>query len=149
VTAVNAAPHAEARGGADAGVVLWWLPVGAVGHVVRHTSRWWELLDAFRAHRAPQLLFHAAMEVSTEGHRYVIEMAPQWAGPKEEDRGVVVTGPVGLRVLGRSSLFRYEVRCWRDGTLLDREWAVGGPAIVADDDGTAQSGFDTSPRSPR
>jgi hypothetical protein len=41
----------------DAGVVLWWLPVGAGGHVVRHTSGWWELLDAFRAHRAPQPLF--------------------------------------------------------------------------------------------
>jgi hypothetical protein len=139
MTASNSAPYVEARGSGDAGVVLWWLPVGAGGRVVRHTSRWWELLDAFRAHRAPQPLFHAALEVSTDGHRYIIEMAPQWAGSKEEDRGVVVTGPVGLRVLGRSSLFRYEVRCWRDGTLPDREYAVGGPAIVADDGGTAQS----------
>jgi hypothetical protein len=139
VTACDAATCAEALRSGDAAVVLWWLPVGAGGHVVRHTSGWWERFDAFRAHRAPQLLFHAALEVSTDGHRYVIEMAPQWAGSKDEDRGVVVTGPVGLRVLGRSSLFRYEVRCWRDGTLPDRDWAVGGPAIVADDDGTAQS----------
>lgn len=121
------------------GVVLWWLPVGAGGHVVRRTSRWWELLDAHRAHRSPQPLLHAALEVRAGGQRYVIEMAPQWAGPKEQDRGVTVTGPVGLRALGRSSLFRYEVRCWRDGTLPDRECAVGGPVSVAESEVTAQS----------
>ncbi len=140
MTAPHAAPHSDARGPGEAGpTVLWWLPVGAGGYVVRHTSRWWELVDAYRAHRAPQPLFHAALEVSSNGHRHIIEMAPQWAGPKGEDRGVVVTGPVGLRVLGRSSLFRYEVRCWRDGTLPDREWAVGGPVTVADDEATARS----------
>jgi hypothetical protein len=124
---------------AKPGIVLWWLPVGAGGHVVRQTSRWWELLDAHRAHRAPRPLFHAALEVDSEGQRYIIEMGPQWAGPKGQDRGVIVTGPVGLRALGRSPLFRYEVRCWRDGTLPDREWAVGGPVTVADDEATAQT----------
>ena len=114
-------------------VVLWWLPVGAGGHVVRHTSWWWELLDAHRAHRPRQPLFHAALEVSVAGHRHVIEMAPNWGGPPGVDRGVVLTGPVGLRVLGRSQLFRYEVRCWRDGTIPDRAWAVGGPVLVTDD----------------
>lgn len=118
---------------------MWWLPVGAGGHVVRHTSRWWEQLDAFRARRAPQQLFHGALEVVSGGHRYIIEMAPQWAGPKGKDRGVVVTGPVGLRVLGRSKFFRYEVRCWRNGTLPDREWAVGGPVTVADDEESART----------
>jgi hypothetical protein len=66
-------------------------------------------------------------------------MAPNWGGPPQKDRGVAVTGPVGLRVLGRSRLFRYEVRCWRQGTLPDREWAVGGAVTVATDNATAQS----------
>jgi len=57
-------------------IALWWLPVGAGGHVVRHTSRWWELLDAHRAHRRPQPLFHAALEVRTGESNHVIEMAP-------------------------------------------------------------------------
>ena len=105
----------------NAAVVLWWLPVGAGGHVVRPTSHWWELDDAHRTHRSPQPLFHAALEVFSADDRYVIEMAPSWGGPRDPDRGVVATGPVGLPVLGRSRFFRYEVRCWRDGRLLDRE----------------------------
>src|SRR5215211_3800770 len=68
-------------------IALWWLPVGAGGHVVRHTSRWWELLDAHRAHRHPQPLFHAALEVRTGESNYVIEMAPNWGGPPQKDRG--------------------------------------------------------------
>lgn len=119
--------------------VLWWLPVGAGGHLVRRTSWWWERLEAFRAHRAPQPLFHAALELWVDGDRFIIEMAPQWAGPQEEDRGVVLTGPVGLEALGRCSLFRYEVRCWRDGNLPDRQWAVGGPIAIAEDQKTAHS----------
>lgn len=131
--------HTDRAGSAPkSGVVLWWLPVGAGGHVVVHTSRWWERLDAWRAERSPQSLFHAALEVFAVGHPWVIEMAPQWGGPKSADRGAVMTGPVGARILGRSSLFRYEVRCWRDGLLPDREWAVGGPVTVADDEATAR-----------
>lgn len=139
MTAPEAVPPPEGHHAGEAGVVLWWLPVGAGGHVVRRTSGWWERIEAFRARRAPRPLFHAALEVTSGGHRHIIEMAPQWAGPQEEDRGVVVTGPVGLRVLGRSRLFRYEVRCWREGTLPDREWAVGGPVTVAEDEETARA----------
>lgn len=120
-------------------VVLWWLPVGAGGHVVRHTSRWWEIFDARRAGRPPQPLFHAALEAFAHGDSHVIEMAPQWGGPKDSDRGVTVTGPVGLRLLGRSRLFRYEVRCWRGGDIPDRAWAVGGPLVLSRDEATAES----------
>jgi hypothetical protein len=139
VNTLSTSSHEPRERVAVPGIVLWWLPVGAGGHVVRHTSRWWELLDAHRAHRPPRPLFHAALEVTSDGQRYVIEMGPQWAGPKGQDRGVIVTGPVGLPALGRSTLFRYEVRCGRDGSLPDRDWAVGGPVTVADDQGTAQT----------
>lgn len=120
-----------------ASVVLWWIPVGADGHVVRHTSRWWELAQAALARRPPLPLFHAALEIFADGGRYVVEMTPAWGGPREADRGVVRTGPVGLRCLGRSRLFRYEIRCWRDGVIPDRHWAVGGPIAVTRDRSTA------------
>lgn len=114
----------------DASVTLWWLPVGAGGRVVVHTSRWWELYRAWREGRPPRRLFHAALEVECDGERHTIEMTPAWGGGRGE-RGVVATGPVGLRMLGRSRFFRYEVRCWRDGVIPDLAWAVGGPVRVA------------------
>ncbi|WP_265523590.1 hypothetical protein [Oerskovia flava] len=117
-------------------VLLLWLPVGAGGHVVKHTSRWWELLSARREHRPRAPLLHAALEVVLHDGRYVVEMAPAWGVPAS-DRQVVASGPVGLRALGRSRFFRYEVRCWRDGVIPDRRWAVGGPVVVSRDEATA------------
>ena len=107
-------------------VRLWWLPVGAGGHVVIHTSRWWERWRALRERRRPQPLFHTALEVITDGSRYSIEMTPSW-GQGSGPRGVVATGPVGARRLGVLKLFRYEVRCWRDGVIPDLGYAVGPP----------------------
>lgn len=115
---------------APAQVRLWWLPVGAGGHVVIHTSRWWERWRAWREHRAPQPLFHAALEVDTGTVRWVVEMAPAW-GRHPVPRGVVAVGPVGSRVLAASSLFRYEVRCWPDGIIDDLAYAAEPPVVFA------------------
>lgn len=104
-------------------LTLWWLPVGAGGHVVVHTSRWWELFRAWRERREPKPLFHAGLEIVSDGERYTIEMVPAWAGPRGT-RGVVRTGPVGLRALGISRFFRYEIRCWRDGIIPDLRWGT-------------------------
>lgn len=108
---------------------LWWLPVGAGGHVVVHTSRWWELVRARREHRHPRPLFHAALEVIADAHRTVIEMTPAWGQPADAS-GVVREGPVGLRPLGRWRLFRYEVRAWPDGAIPDRAYAVDSPTAI-------------------
>lgn len=123
--------HHDRPGSTEATIVLLWIPVGAGGHVVAHTSRCWEWAHAVRARTKPQLLLHAALEISVDDEDYVIEMAPEWSGPRI-DRGVVVTGPVGLQCLGRSALFRYEVRCCRDGTIPDRSWAVDGSRLLTD-----------------
>lgn len=109
-------PHAD----------LWWLPVGAGGHIVVHTSAWWEGLSAVREGRPSRPLFHAALEVFDGRDTWLVEMAPAWGGPPMP-RGVVGTGPVGSRFLGRVRAFRYEVRCWRDGILPDRNHAVEAP----------------------
>ncbi len=106
---------------------------------MRHTSRWWEMFHAALARREPRHLFHAAMEVAVEGERFIIEMAPAWGGPPAPDRGVVRVGPVGLRILGGLRLFRYEVRCWRDGTIPDVRWAEGGPTILTDSNALARA----------
>ncbi|WP_382306552.1 hypothetical protein [Herbiconiux sp. UC225_62] len=117
--------EAGAAEGDGASARLSWLPVGAGGHLVIHTSHWWELYRAWREHRPPGALYHAALDVVEGGGRYLIEMAPAWSGPRA-DHGVVATGPVGSRLLGRSRFFRYEVRCWADGILPDRRFALGG-----------------------
>jgi hypothetical protein len=119
------------------GVDLYWLPLGAGGRVVPRCGRAYERFAAHRRHRNAQPLFHSALEVSRDGTRYVVEMAPVW-GVAERDRGVVREGPVGLRPLGALRLFRYEVRCWPDGRIPDRDWAVGGPRRLGGTDAAAR-----------
>lgn len=113
-------------------VVLHWLPLGAGGHVVAFNGRVYEALVSRRQRRGPAPLFHAALEVRVDGVPHVIEMGPVW-GNGHGDRGVVVEGPVGLRPLGRSRLFRYEVRAWRGGTIPDVAYEVGEPVIMSRD----------------
>ena len=67
------------------------------------------------------------------GEHYAIELAPSWNGDTAS-RGVVRTGAVGSRGLGRWRLFRYELRCWRDGSIPDLSDAVGRPCRLSSDD---------------
>jgi hypothetical protein len=117
---------------ADDRVDLYWIPLGAGGHCVRFNGRVFEALCAWRDHRARRELFHAALVVRLDGHEHAIEMAPEWNAP-DPARGVACTGPVGLRVLGRSRWFRYEVRSWRDGVIPDLDEAVDSPRCVSAD----------------
>ena len=114
-------------------VDLYWLPLGAGERsgCVRWNGRVFEALAARRDHRVPCDLYHSALEVHLDDGRFTVEMTPVW-GNGDGDRGVVSTGPVGLRRLGRSRFFRYEVRRWRDGTIPDLTEAVGGPRCVTD-----------------
>jgi len=125
----------------DASVDLYWLPLGAGdGRCVRWSGRTYEALAAHRDSRVAVDLYHSALAVRLGGRRHVIEMAPVWRGPPE--RGVVGTGPVGLPVLGRSSLFRYEIRCWRDGEIPDGSAAVESPRRLSADAARAQRVID-------
>jgi hypothetical protein len=113
-------------------VDLYWLPLGAGGRCVRLNGRVFEALVARRERRRAAELYHSALEVGLGRDRWVIEMAPVWNTP-EADRGVVTEGPVGLRWLGRSRLFRYEVRRWRSGRIPDVDEAVDSPVRMSDD----------------
>lgn len=121
----------------NARVRVYWLPLGAGGRVVARNGRLFEAWVARREHRSPCDLYHAALEVEVGSAAYVIEMAPAWSRVAE-DRGVVATGPVGLRWLGRSALFRYEVRRWRDGEIPDIGEAVASPRLLSTDGAQAR-----------
>ena len=108
-----------------AAVDLYWIPLGAGGHSVRFNGRVFEAIEAARQRRERCDLYHAALIVELDGHRHTIEIAPS-PDADEASRGVVATGAVGSRYLGWWRLFRYEVRCWRDGSIPDLGEAVGG-----------------------
>lgn len=62
--------EAEREGAA---VDLYWLPLGAGGHVVRLNGRIYEALAA-RVQRRPVCdLYHSALQVELAGERFVIE----------------------------------------------------------------------------
>ncbi len=127
---------------------LFWIPLGAGGHFVRFNGRVYEALTATLARRERRDLFHAALIVAVDGRRYAIELAPTPRKGDPAERGVVVTGPVGARWAGRSRLFRYEIRCARDGTIPDLDWAVGGPLVLGDPT-VAYRLLECAPRVPR
>jgi hypothetical protein len=77
-------------------------------------------------------LYHSALEVRVDGERFVIEMAPIFDAPPEQ-RGVVAQGAVGARWAGRSKLFRYGIRRWRDGRIPDVAEAVDSPRRLSDE----------------
>ncbi|MCW2817056.1 MAG: hypothetical protein JWN84_4511 [Nocardioides sp.] len=120
-------------------VELVWIPLGSGpgSALVRASGRAFEALAAARQHRRRQRLFHTALSVRVDGVRWTIEMTPDWS-PSRADREVVVRGPVGLPVLGRSRCFRYAVHRWREGVIGDLASAVDSPQRLSSDRHTAQ-----------
>jgi hypothetical protein len=105
--------------------------------IVRWSGRLFEGLVARHEHRESRDLYHSALQVSLDGDRYVIEMGPVWS-MKDSGRGVVCEGAVGMPWLGRLRMFRYEVRCWRNGVLPDIAAAVASPQRLSADAERAQ-----------
>ncbi len=116
----------SAGGGA---VDLYWLPLGAGGHVVRLCGEAYERLAAVPAGRPPLDLYHAALEVSTSEGRFAIELTPIPRGAGA-GRGVIGEGAVGSPLLRRLRLFRYELHARPDGEIPDIADAVESPRRV-------------------
>jgi hypothetical protein len=129
-------------------VDVFWIPLGAGagGTLVRFSGRVYEAGAAAIGRRPRCELYHSALEVTVDDVTATIEMAPVWT--KSGDRGVVAEGPVGAPLLGRSRLFRYEVRCWREGSIPDVAAAVGGPHNVSSDAAKAEAILDLVPQFP-
>jgi hypothetical protein len=115
-----------------AAVDLYWIPLGAGGHSVRFNGMVYEAITAVLRRRRPRDLYHSALVVQLDGHRHTIEVAPS-PDADEASRGVVAMGAVGSRWIGWLRLFRYEVRCWRDGSIPDLLEAVGEPLRLTTD----------------
>jgi hypothetical protein len=133
----------------SASVDLYWLPLGAGDntHCVRTNGRIFEWATARYQHRDRCDLYHAALEVRISADRFVIEMTPVWS-TDAPDRGVVCEGPVGLRWLGGSRLFRYEVRCWRGGVIPDVAEAVDSPRRLSANPARAEQIMSLAPTFP-
>lgn len=128
-------------------VVIYWIPLGAGASVVRASGKVFEAVCSMLQRRHRSDLYHSALEVSLPEGRTVIEMAPV-IDRHGDRRGASVHGPVGLRWLGWIRIFRYEVRCWKDGLLPDAAAAVGGPIDLVCDIATARRVIDQVPSLP-
>ena len=130
-----------------AAVDLYWLPLGAGGHSVKYNGRVFESVAARLQHRPSCDLYHAALEITLNSERWVIEMAPAWDANGSR-RGAVLEGPVGARWAGRSRAFRYEIRRWRRGRIPDIAEAVDSPQRVSTEHAEAQRLLDLVPSVP-
>ncbi len=126
---------------------LYWIPLGADAHVVKISGKAFEACSAFVQRRERCDLYHSALEVVVPEGRFVIEQAPV-PDRHGERRGVVATGPVGMRQLGRFRLFRYEIRRWRDGRIPDVDDAIGSPVRLTDDPAMARQILSVLPSVP-
>jgi hypothetical protein len=131
-----------------AAVDLYWIPLGAGGRSVRVNGQVFEAIEGLRRHRRPCDLYHVALVAQLEGETYTIELAPS-PDADEQSRGVVGVGSVASRHMGRWRLFRYEVRCWRGGSIPDLAQAVGGPRRLTTDALVVRRLLDLVPTVPR
>ena len=116
----------------SAAVDLYWIPLGAGSPLVQASGHLFETVSARWHRRPPCDLYHAALQVVSPLGCFSIEQAPV-PDRHGEARGVVAVGPVGIRAAGRLRVFRYEVRCWRDGTIPDLADAVNSPLRLTTD----------------
>jgi len=129
-----------------AAIELYWLPLGAGGHSVRLNGKIFEWFTARLGHRDRCDLYHSALQVYLPEGRFVVEQAPAWG--EGSRRGVVAEGAVGSQALGRSRLFRYEIRRWRDGIIPDIAEAVESPRRLSDQLEDAQRLLELTPQVP-
>jgi hypothetical protein len=132
---------------APAAVDLYWIPLGAGGHVVRWNGKVYEAVKAFIEDRPRRALYHSALELRVPEGRFVIEMTPI-PDKLGRERGVVAEGAVGTRWAARFRLFRYEIRRWRGGSIPDVSEAVLSPVRVANEPAYAQRILDLVPSIP-
>jgi hypothetical protein len=76
------------------GVDLYWIPLGAGDHIVRVSGKLYEVLKDISERRPRTDLYHAALEITLPGDRFIIESAPI-PDLRGSERGVVAEGRSG------------------------------------------------------
>ena len=110
-------------------------------------GRIFEVVTARLEHRARCDLYHSALEVRIPEGRYVIEMTPI-PDANGAERGVFAEGAVGSRWASRLRIFRYELRCARNGQIPDVSEAVESPRRLTDDPEAARALLELVPYVP-
>jgi hypothetical protein len=141
---VESSPVTDAGGSS---VDLYWLPLGAGGHFVKHVGRVYEVIRSVAERRPAEALYHSALQVRLGEETFVIEQAPE-PDLSVDQRGVVAEGPVGARRAGRFRLFRYEIRVWRGGEIPDIAEAVDSPRNLSRSPVQARRVLDVAPTIP-
>jgi hypothetical protein len=131
----------------QAAVDLYWIPLGAGGHVVRFNGKVYEAIDSMIEHRPRRDIYHTALTILVPTGRFAVEMTPI-PNRRSRERGVVAEGAVGTKWAGRLRLFRYEVRRWRDGVIPDLQFAVASPIRLTDSRTVAESILELLPLVP-
>lgn len=114
---------------------------------MRTNGRVYEWLVAGRERRPARDLYHSALEIRAAAGTFVVESAPVPPEPGWR-RGVVAGGAVGAGWAGRARLFRYEVRCWRDGVIPDLDEAVESPRRITSEPAVVRRVLELVPRVP-
>lgn len=127
---------------------LYWIPLGAGARVVQCSGRLYESICARRQRRNRCDLYHSALIATTAAGAYTIEMTPTPDERGRAERGVVAEGVVGSRLLRSMRVFRYEIRCWRDGVVPDLGYAVGSPVTISEDEDVVKAVLDLVPEVP-
>ena len=128
---------------------LYWIPLGAGNRTVQFSGRTFESIAARHDHRPPCDLYHSALVATLGTDRYFIEMTPVPSPARAvADRGVVGGGAVGTRWAAYLRIFRYEIRCWRNGTIPDLQHAVDGPVQLTRDESVVRAALDAIPSVP-
>jgi hypothetical protein len=134
--------------GAGAAVDLYWIPLGAGGHLVRVNGIVYEVISSLIQRRSRCDIYHAALEIVAPSGRFAVEMTPVPNG-RGCERGVVAEGAVGTRSAGQLRILRYEIRRWRDGVIPDLGDAVASPVRISEDAALAQRVLGLLPSTPR
>jgi hypothetical protein len=128
---------------------LYWIPLGAGNRTVQFSGRTFESLAARYDRRTPCDLYHSALVATLDGDRYFIEMTPVPSPARAvADRGVVGGGTVGTRWAAPLRIFRYEIRCWRNGLIPDLRYAVDGPVELTSDEPLVRAVVEAVPSVP-
>ena len=115
---------------------------------MRLNGRIFEAAAARLQRRSANDLYHSALVVKAPAGEFVIEQAPIRDG-NGVLRGVVAEGAVGSRWAAQPlRIFRYEIRCWRDGVIPDIDEAVASPQRLTDDPLLAQRVLELVPSVP-
>lgn len=132
----------------ECSVDLYWLPVaaGTNSRVREWSLACWEGACALLARRPRAALYHPGLKVRPGSDEiYTLELTPVFIG---EPSPPLMTGPVGLRPLGRFRLFRYQLRCLPTGSLPDEEYAVDSPVRLSTDPEVARQVLALGPSIP-